>query len=156
MLRTLSGFCGASVEARVFLYPRLHPSRIFDVFERVLLGQQSMEVTLAGMGLTYFPREILQCTMLKVGALALQILALLFYCMARTPRFRNRIPLTLFLLQKLDISHNAFRAMPPIISLLLTRITKVTSTASLDQPFNITSSETCRNNFLLPLVNLFG
>jgi hypothetical protein len=48
------------------------------VFERVLLGQQSMEVTLAGMGLTYFPREILQCTVLKVGALTLQILVLLF------------------------------------------------------------------------------
>ncbi len=31
----------------------------------------------------------------------------------------------IILLQELDISHNAFRAMPPIISLLLTCITKV-------------------------------
>ena len=44
--------------------------RIFDVFERVMMGQSSMEVTLTGMGLTYFPREILQCTMLKVCAAA--------------------------------------------------------------------------------------
>ena len=40
--------------------------RIFDVFERVMLGQKSNEVTLMGMGLTYFPREILQCTQLQV------------------------------------------------------------------------------------------
>ena len=44
--------------------------RIFDVFERVLLGQRSSEVSLAGMGLTYFPREILQCTLLKVAPMA--------------------------------------------------------------------------------------
>jgi hypothetical protein len=98
------------------------------VFERVLLGQQSMEVTLAGMGLTYFPREILQCTVLKVGAQALQILVLLFECIACTRPLLSYpfcgAMLTLCL-QKLDISHNAFRAMPPIISLLLTCITKV-------------------------------
>ncbi len=40
--------------------------RIFDVFERVMLGQKSNEVSLMGMGLTYFPREILQCTQLQV------------------------------------------------------------------------------------------
>jgi len=40
--------------------------RIFDVFERVMMGKESGEVTVTGMGLTYFPREMLQCTLLKV------------------------------------------------------------------------------------------
>jgi hypothetical protein len=81
--------------------------RIFDVFERVLLGQQSMEVSLAGMALTYFPREILQCTLLKVQGYH---------------RPKGKLQL-LTRVQSLDISHNCFRAMPPIISLLLTRVT---------------------------------
>jgi Leucine-rich repeat (LRR) protein len=38
--------------------------RILDTFEKMLLGMNSGKVDLKGMGLSYFPREILQCTSL--------------------------------------------------------------------------------------------
>ncbi len=59
--------------------------RIFDVFERVMLGQSCMEVSLAGMGLTYFPREILQCSLLKVRADVFAIAIMLTICVLASP-----------------------------------------------------------------------